>query len=56
MGILILTLVLVLLVLGLERNARRTRCGLPAAPAWTQPHERRDRDAERLLAELRSHG
>jgi hypothetical protein len=55
MGILILTLVIASLVLGLERNARRARRRLPAVPAWPQPHERRDRDAERLLDELRSH-
>ncbi|WP_160311621.1 hypothetical protein [Streptacidiphilus melanogenes] len=56
MGLLTLALVIALLVLGLERNARRARRRPPVTPGGTQPHERRDRDAERLLDELRSRG
>jgi hypothetical protein len=56
MSLLILAAALALLVLGLERNARRARRQLPTASAWSAPHERRDRDAERLLDELRSRG
>ncbi|WP_160311121.1 hypothetical protein [Streptacidiphilus anmyonensis] len=56
MGILTLALLLALVVLGLERNARRARRRPPTASGTTQPHERRDRDAERLLDELRSRG
>ncbi|WP_161789778.1 hypothetical protein [Streptacidiphilus neutrinimicus] len=54
MGLLLLALVIALLVLGLERNARRTRRQTPTLPGTAQPHERRDRDAERLLDELRA--
>jgi hypothetical protein len=55
MGILILSLAIAFLVLGLERNARRTRRQLPTVWRGTQLHEGRDRDTERLLDELRSH-
>jgi hypothetical protein len=54
MGIPILSLAIAFLVLGLERNARRARRQLPIVLGGTAPHERRDRDTERLLDELRS--
>ncbi|WP_165845345.1 hypothetical protein [Streptacidiphilus pinicola] len=54
MGLLILTLVIAVLVLGLERNARRARRTLPAVPLRTPAADHRDRDIERLLDELRS--
>lgn len=56
MGILILLLVIAFLVLGLERNARRARRGLPAVPARTPSYDHRDRDTERLLDDLRGAG
>ncbi|MEY9876424.1 hypothetical protein ABH931_005934 [Streptacidiphilus sp. MAP12-33] len=59
MGILILLIVVAVLVLGLERNARLTRRQPPsrsAGSAWPASADRRDRDAERLLDELRARG
>ncbi|MFC5910745.1 hypothetical protein [Streptacidiphilus monticola] len=51
MGILVLAALILLVVVGLERNARRTRRQLPAAASRFGFVEVTDRDTERVLAE-----
>ncbi|MBF9069579.1 hypothetical protein [Streptacidiphilus fuscans] len=43
-----------LVLLGLERNARRARRGFPVATSTFTAHDHRDRDAERVRDELRA--